>query len=331
MTKFAAAMSDKAKKIIKYVASVLIAAFFIWLVVRKIDWKSFAEGLVHTSWGYMVLFVVVSILALVFRAVRWKELLHPLDPGTKAMLTWDATNVGNLANIALPGAGELLRCGFVTTKSATYDKVLGTVMMERIWDVLAILILLATALILKWEAFGPFFMENIFSPASGRLGLWWIILLALALVAALIWAVFHWSGKVKLFGKVADTIKGVFLGLGTFFKMKHKMRFALYTAGVWIMYVLMSYFGLKAIPELSHLGMIDALFISAIGNLASVIPVPSGMGPYHYLVMITLGGLYGCSNELGLLYAVLCHETHAIIIVILGVISYVHLNVRKKN
>ncbi len=77
--------------------------------------------------------------------------------------------------------------------------------------------------------------------------------------------------------------------------------------------------------------MIDALFISAIGNLASVIPVPSGMGPYHYLVMITLGGLYGCFNELGLLYAVLCHETHAIIIVILGVISYVHLNVRKKN
>lgn len=324
-------MNEKIRQILKYAVTALLAVFFIWLAVRKIEWADFWQGLLQTRWEYIVLFLAASVLALVFRAVRWQKLLRPLEPDTRVIQTWDATNVGNLANTALPGVGELLRCGMVTSPRASYDKVLGTVLMERIWDVLAIGILFVVALSLKWNEFGSFFMDTIFTPASGRLSLWWIALVVLAIVAAAVWAVFHWRHSNKLCGRIARAVKGMLEGVGTFFRMEHKLRFALYTAGLWLMYILMSYFGLKAIPALSHLGFIDALFISAIGNIASVIPVPSGMGPYHYLVMVTLGSLYACTSEIGLLYAVLCHETHAILIILLGVISYIHRGVRKKN
>ena len=169
---------------------------------------------------------------------------------------------------------------------------------------------------------------------SGRLSLWWVILIIVVAVALFCWAVWKFKDRNSICAKIASAIKGMLQGVGSFFKMDHKLVFGFYTVGLWLMYILMSWFGIKAVPELSDLTFVDAIFISAIGNIASVIPVPSGMGPYHYLIMITLAGLYGVSQETGLLYAVLCHESHAILIITLGVISYLSLTLggrRKKS
>lgn len=324
-------MKEKAGKILKYGISLVIAALCVWMVVKKVDWSGFVDGLACTRWGYIVLFIVASVLALVFRALRWRDLLKPLDDSTRLLDVWDSINVGNMANVALPGAGELLRCGLVATKKATYEKTLGTIVMERAWDFLAIGIVLVLALGMKWKQFGGFFTDNIVKPMSGRFGLWWVLLIAVLCCAAFVWAIYHFRSRSRICGKIAEKISGLAQGLNTFSKMEHKLLFASYTAGLWFMYVLMSYFGLKAVPALSDLGMVDALFISAVGNLASVIPVPSGMGPYHYLIMITLSGLYGSPEAIGVLYAVLCHESHAILIIILGIISYIRLTLGRRK
>ena len=157
-------MNEKIRQILKYVVTALLAVFFIWLAVRKIEWAEFWQGLTQTRWGYIVLFLAASVLALVFRAVRWQKLLRPLEPDTRVIQTWDATNVGNLANTALPGVGELLRCGMVTSPRASYDKVLGTVLMERIWDVLAIVVLFVVALALA----GAVWLKGMFAEEAAQ-------------------------------------------------------------------------------------------------------------------------------------------------------------------
>jgi hypothetical protein len=96
------------------------------------------------------------------------------------------------------------------------------------------------------------------------------------------------------------------------------------------MYVLMCWAGFKALPMLDSLTFVDALFISAVGNIASVIPVPGGIGAYHYLVALTLQSIYAATWDTGILYATLCHETHAILIIVLGILSYFRLTLRKK-
>lgn len=326
-------MTEKSKKIIKYVISLAVAALFIWLVVRKVDWSSFWEGLKQTQWIYMALYIIVSILALVFRAGRWRELLMPFDKSTKMIDTWDAGNVGNVANIGLPGIGEFIRCGLITSGETSYEKSLGTIVMERIWDAFSIVLLLVISLSLKWNDFGQFFNDNIVGSVKDghSLNLWWIVALVVVLLLAFIWIVFRYRERNIFCGKVANSLGGMKQGLSSFFKMKRKFAFILYTVGIWIMYILMTYFGLKAVPALSELTIVDALFISAIGNLASIIPVPSGMGPYHYLVMLTLSSVYGCTGETGLLFAVLEHETHAILIGILGLASYTRFTIRKNR
>ena len=97
------------------------------------------------------------------------------------------------------------------------------------------------------------------------------------------------------------------------------------------MYLLMCFSILKAVPELSHLGLEDALFFTAVGNIASVIPVPGGIGAYHYLMALSAQSLYGATWESGILLATLGHESHAILIIVVGIISYVHITLKRRK
>lgn len=325
-------MNKKAKDIIKYVLSLALAVFLVWYAFRSVDWRAFGDGLRQTRWIFLIPFFAACIGALYFRMLRWHALLKSSGHAVTQLTVWDANNVGNLANIALPGAGELLRCGIVTDKKG-YGNVFGTVMMERVWDLLAIVIMVVTALFLDRAKFGPFFQEQVWMPLSNRLSfsLWWVVVLLVVVVVLCIWAVYHFRERSRFCRKVADLINSVLAGFASFGKMKKKWLFLLYTLGIWFMYLMMCFTIMKAVPELAGLRLSDAVFFTAVGNLASVIPVPGGIGAYHYLVAISASTLFGATWETGLLFATLQHELHAILVLVLGALSYIRLSLRKKQ
>ncbi|MBO4671765.1 MAG: flippase-like domain-containing protein [Bacteroidales bacterium] len=320
------------KNVPKYAISFVLAGVLVYFAFKGVDWTAFWQGLGQTRWGWVAMFVVFSVLALLLREVRWRALIRPFDPEVKRLDVWDSVNVGNVVNVVLPGAGEFVRCGYVSRRGMSYDKAFGTIVCERACDLVAILFLFAGALAAGWEKFGGFFVEQIWQPLAGGLqfSLWWIVAGVVLLLAVGIWAVFHWSGSNKFCGKVAGWIRGLGAGFASISKMERKWLFVMYTVGIWALYVLMSWAGLKALPMLDSLTLVDALFISAVGNIASVIPVPGGIGAYHYLVALTLQSIYGATWDTGILYATLCHETHAILIIVLGIASYLRLTLRKK-
>jgi len=316
--------------VIKYTLSFLLAGVLVYFAFKGVDWTAFWQGLQETRWGWVAMFILFSVLALVIREERWRALIKPFDQEAKRLDIWDATNVGNVVNVVLPGAGEFVRCGYVSRRNLSYDKAFGTIICERACDIVAIILLFVIALVTGWDKFGNFFVEQIWQPSAGKasFSMGWIVAAVVLLIAVGIWAIFHWSGSNKFCGKVAGWIKGLGAGFTSMSKMKHKGLFILYTVGIWAMYVGMSWSGLKALPMLSELTLSDAIFISAVGNIASVIPVPGGIGAYHYLVALTLQSIYGATWDTGILYATLCHESHAILIIVLGIVSYVSLTLR---
>lgn len=326
-------MNKKAANLLKYSLTTALAVVLVWFAFRGVDWKAFWEGLQQTRWIWIAFYFVAAVLALVFREERWRCLMRPLDPEIRPLSVWDAINVGNLINVVLPGAGEFVRCGYVSSKRMGYEKALGTLVSERLSDVVAILLLLILSLVLKQDSFGPFFAENLWGPMSERLGgaLVWIVAAVVVVLAAFVWGVFRLRGRVRLFTRIADALKGLGTGVASIVKMERKWLFALNTLGIWAMYVLMMWCTIRALPMLDSLGMVDALFLSAVGNLASVIPVPGGIGAYHYLVALSLQSLYGVSWDTGILTATLGHEAHAILIILLGVASYIRFSLRKKK
>lgn len=346
-------MKAESKKILKIALSFALAGVFVFFAFRGIDWASFAQDIRQTRWIWVLAFCVVSVGALIFRMLRWQALLRPLHGGAdaaesgsggsaagaadgaggkvSALRVWDANNVGNIVNVVIPGSGEFVRCGYMTGGRASYDKVLGTVVTERICDVLAIVLLMAIAILCGSEQMKQFFRTNIAGAAAGQLSLLWVLAGVLLLLAAGVWALWHFRERNAFCGKIADKLKGFAGGMTSFVRMRKKWLFIIYTIGIWTMYVLMSYSIIKAMPELSHLGAADALFLCAIGNFASVIPVPGGIGAYHYLVALSLSGIYGVSWEMGLLNATLNHELHAILILLLGAVSYVSLTLQNRK
>ena len=310
-------------KILKYLLLFGLAGLLVFLAFRKVDWKTFYDGLLQTRWVWVVLFCIVSVLALFGRTLRWKALLNPFDKDISFIKVWDAVNVGNVASVAIPTSGELLRCGYVTTKKLQFDKALGTMFAERVWDAGASIILLLLALTLQWEKLGDFFKDSIIKPLAS-FGFWWILVLVLLAVVVFIILVFRFKDRSVFCGKVAGSISRLWDGFKAFGKSRNKLLFALSTVFIWSMYVLMSYFIVKAMPMLDGMTFADALFLAAVGNIASIIPVPGGIGAYHYMVAATLG-VYGYSWDIGILYATINHEIHAVVILIVGVIAYLHL------
>lgn len=326
-------MNSKISKALKYILSFGLAAVLVYFAFRKVDWHAFWASLKCTDWFWIWMSVIVSLLALLFRQLRWHMMLYPLDDQVRQIDVWDADNIGNLANIALPGAGEVARGALMSSPRAKYDKVFGTIIMERIWDFVAILALIIIALALMWDTLGDFFVNTVVKPAAGNInfGLGWALILLAVLLVAAIWFVFAFRKKFELFEKAACFIEGMAKGFVGSLKIKRKFLFFIYTVLIWLMYVLTTYFTFLAMPELRQLGLGDALFLSAIGNFASVIPVPGGIGAYHYLVTITLTSLYATTWDLGILFATLTHEIHALILIVTGVISYTCWNIRKKK
>lgn len=310
-------------QVLKYVLLFAAAALLVYLAFRKVDWKVFLDGLKQTRWFWVAMFIIFSILALIGRAVRWKELLLPFDDRVRFLKVWDADNVGNLASAALPGTGEILRCGYMSSKQIRFDKTFGTMLCERVWDFIAIVVLLGVALTLQWSRFGGYFKENIVAPLAAA-GIWWILLALVIAAAIFIVLMFRLKDRYNFCCRVAESISRLWSGIMAFNKSKNKLLITVMTFYIWFMYVLMGWSIIKAMPALDGMNLADAAFLSLVGNIASVVPVPGGVGAYHYLVAAAVG-LYGHSWDTGILFATLNHETHALLIIVLGIISYINM------
>lgn len=316
------AMTKTLGSILKYSVSVALAAALIWLACRGIEWEEFLLGLKATRWGWIVLFFIAAYLAIVFRSFRWKQLLRPIDEGIHYGRVFDATNIGAMVSIAIPGSGEFVRCGLIAKAGVPFQTVFGTIIMERAWDFFAVGVMFVLALVTGWGRFGGFFVDNIWHPLTSHNIIIWALALLAALAILAVFAVYKLKDRSRTMARLYDLLEGFLTGFKTFGKIRNKGWFLLNTVGIWVMYMLMSYFVLKAVPGLSGLEMADGLFVSAIGNVASLVPVPGGIGAYHYLLKVSLMTLYGTSEEIGLLFATLCHELHAVVVIILGVWSY---------
>lgn len=321
-------MQKKASSVVKYVLSLFLAAALLFFAFRGLDWAEFWTGLKTTAWGYILLSMLAAVAALIFRALRWRQQLVILDPAITFRSVWHGSNIGNFLSIIIPGVGEFVRCADVSTKKAGYDRTFGTIILERSWDVISILVLIVIALVGNREVLGDFFNDNIVEPFAARfsVSLWWILAAVLVFLALSVWAVFRFEDRSGFCARCAGAARGVARGIAAFGRMKHKWLFLAYTAGIWVMYILMTYFTFLAVPGLDHLSFADATFISAIGNIASVIPTPGNLGAYHYLVGLAISNIYQASAAItatALLCATLSHGSHAILLIVLGLWSYV--------
>ena len=230
-----------------------------------------------------------------------------------------------------PVKAEKVVAGEVKAGVATYDKVLGTVVLERGWDLLTMFAVAVVLLVAGWDRFGSFFVENMWKPVSGMLdfSLWWIVSAAVAVVAVCIWAVWKCRNRNRVCGKICSVLRGMLDGFTSAFRMDGKFMFIVRTLLIWGMYWLMAVFTMMAIPDLGGLNAVDALFLMVAGSFGWLVPVPGGFGSFHIIVSLALSAIYGIPQELGIIFATLSHESQAITMALCGGVSYFYETFRK--
>lgn len=255
------------------------------------DFKS-----VNYYWiGLVLLCYVISNVS---RTARWFQLIKPLGHQPRWINGFGSIMIGYFANLGIPRIGEVIRAGtFSRYEKMPVDKVMGTVVVDRIVDAVTLLSVIGLAFLLSfqdiWGAIQAAQQANANAEEASTFPfLFWIGLGGLALVLFVGFIFRQQILASALFKKVWDFALGLKEGILSIRHLERPWLFLFHSVTIWLMYYLMTYIAFFAFAPTAELSPIAGLLIFVFGALGIVVPSPGGMGAYQGLVMIPLIYIY---------------------------------------
>ncbi len=317
----------KALHVLRYLLFLGAGALLLWLSFRKQSFSLVWDKIRHADPYWIGFSVALGFAALLIRAIRWKQLIEPLGYNSRVNSTYHAVMIGYLANMAIPRLGEITRCGALSkSEKVPFDKLIGTVIVERVSDVIFLLISILFVFIIESGMLSGFLLAQVVNPVIKLMQDHPVlIVLMIALFAGIVLLMiflFRMKNPPAIIGKIIALLKGVIEGLKSIRQLKNKPLFFLYSCAIWIIYLFMTYVCFFAMPSTSHLSIGAGLVVTVLGGIGMTAPVQGGIGVYHLLVSHGLI-LYGLSDTDGIAFAMLVHTTQTLMLIILGFISLI--------
>lgn len=238
---------------------------------------------------WLLIVLAVYTLSNLFRAWRWKQALEPMGYRVSTFNSYFTLMLGYFANLGFPRIGEAARpAALAKYENIEFEKVFGTVVTERVVDVVGLVCVILFSLLFEYEALVRLFTNNdLIAEKLGGLTANPIMLIGglLAMVLIGIFIITRPAVKQsKLYAKVIDMIKGFWQGIISIRGLKNPWLYVAYSVGIWICYYLMTYLCFFAFAPTSHLGPGEGLLTFLFGTLGMVFPSQGGMGTYHFAV-----------------------------------------------
>ncbi|NUO03179.1 MAG: flippase-like domain-containing protein [Saprospiraceae bacterium] len=255
-------------------------------------------GIVNYWW--ILLVIIAFAISNISRAIRWNMLLGALGYRPRLINGFFTIMLGYFANLGLPRAGEVIRAGTMARyERIPAEKALGTVVADRVVDVISILVMSALALLIEFdklmELMGPYFQNFWIKLTSNS----FVLATVLAGGALLLGLMIRYRKRLShnpLFDKIAKLAAGLWQGIQTVRQLDRPWIFLLHSVNIWVMFFLMSYLCFLAFGPTAHLPMTVALVVFTLGTWGMVVPSPGGMGTFHLLAQIGLTA-YGVSGD----------------------------------
>jgi len=316
-----------ALKVLKFSAFFALGAFIFWLIYKDQDMdriKSVLKNDVDYFWVVVSLFV--GLLSHISRTLRWGLMIEPIGHKPRFINTFMAVMVGYLMNMAFPRMGEISRCGVLARyEKISFTKLIGTVVAERLVDMISLLILLAIVIISQFGKMLNFVEQNpemhekltsVFSSPYLIIGVIIIIILFI---------VFRKTFKhTTFFKKIIEILNNFKEGFISIHRIKRKGWFYFHSVFIWTMYYVMLYVIFFAFEFTRDLNPIAGLTTFVMASFGMVAPVQGGIGAWHFMVKEALS-LYGVANENGIIFAFVAHGSMTVMIIIIGIISMLAL------
>jgi hypothetical protein len=303
----------------KMAVGILFGALLLYLSFRGIAFQTMTDGLKAVRYGYVAPAVFIFFFMQVLRSLRWRAILKPLEK-IDQLIVFAVTSIGFLAIMALPARlGELARPYLITKKSnITMSSALGTVLIERLADILAILLMLACALIVL------------------PMPLWLIkpgitlLIITLIIAAVIAFLITQKERSLTIVGRLLGLLPDRYAvrlnrlvdqlidGLAVAKDPLCLFWITFYSLFIWAINVVSIYLMFLAFGF--DLSPVAALVLMVVLIVGIAIPTAPGfVGNWHFFCILSLG-LFGIARADALTFAVIYHFLSIGVIAVLGLI-----------
>lgn len=324
-------MSPFVRNIIKFCIFLAVSVFLFWLVYRDQDWNELMTVLKEdVNYTWVGVACVMGIASHVSRALRWQLLTASMGYKIRFWNSFMGVMIGYFANLAIPRMGEFTRCGVVNKyEKVPFPNLLGTVVTERVIDMLILLVLTLVVVITQFKQVGIFLDNNpeIKANIEHLFRSSWMLLIVglLCVMVFLLWKFFL---KKRLQGRIRSFLSGLKDGLLAVKAVRNRWLFIFHSLFIWLMYFLMFYVCFFCFDFSSHLGILVALTCFVLGSYGMVAPVQGGVGAWHFMVIASLMIYLPHTpemQEMAKIFALLTHSSMTLLYIIVGVVCVIVL------
>jgi len=308
----------------------LVGILLIWWSLHQIppqEWDKFTKALAKSKfWLILPIFFILSLSHFI-RALRWRLIMEPLGYKPSIMNTFLAVLIGYLANLAIPRLGEVLKCTLLAKyEKVPAEKIVGTIVAERAFDVISLGIVFLLALTLQFNVIKAGWQQlqsggSTANSSNNNLLIIVGIIAFLVIVAFILFFTLRHKFE-SIISPIKKIIKGVWEGVISATKLKKHNLFFFYSFSIWFLYLLATYIGLYG-TEGTASSFSTAISCLAYASIGMII-TPGGIGAYAYFMAKVLE-LNGIEYTLGLANGTLQWFSQVIIVIVLGGLALIML------
>ncbi len=320
-------MGKTVKKIVKLILPIALGVFLVWYLYNSTTPEQRQE-----IWGHIKnadplwigISICIGVLSHISRAIRWNYLLEPLGYKPKLSNSIFIILTSYLANLGIPRSGEFLRATELATyENVPFEKGFGTIVTERIIDVIMLLLIIITALLYQTELVLGFVAESGVGLYGGLIALI-VGVLGLFIVVRLI--------KKSTSGfalKLKDFLTSLLEGVLSIFKMKHKWAFIFHTLFIWAAYFAMFWVVKFTVFETADLS-IGPLLVAFVGGAIAMTTTNGGFIAYPAFVSKSLE-IFGVGIVSGNAFGWIMWISQTLMVIVFGAISFLVLPLLNRN
>ncbi len=278
----------------------------VWWFVSKMtpqQKQDTIDAFSRANYFWIILAPILGLISNLSRAQRWRQLLEPTGHKPGYWNTYFSVMMMYFFNLFFPRLGEVTRCGMLARyENVPLDKSIGTMVVERVVDLVSIVIIGSFLLAVEYDRLFTFFQENVWSkkpvPDAGVDVTKYLAVgvVGIAIAAAVVY-VQRKYGFVKLKEMIKERLLGFAEGLKSIRYVKNPWEFIFHSVFVWVCYFLMIYLSFPALPETASMSFMAGVACLFFGGFAMV-ATPGGIGLYPLALQQVLI-LYGVNETIG--------------------------------
>lgn len=321
-------MNSSIKKILGYVLFFTIGFISFYYITQNQDLSEIWKTVKQAKISWILLVLLAATIGHLARTARWVMLLQSSGRKISFRNAFLALMSGYFVNLGLPRVGEFTRCGaLVKTDNINFSTSFGTVLIERVIDMICLILIITTTIFTQHEHIGVFLNEYIYpwfaqikNSAANNPIKWGAIVIAVLLLLNGLGKKLE-KPESKTGKKLDEIYDEFFKGLKSILRTGNPFLFFAHTLIIWIVYFLTSYLVFFSISTNVSLSLGAGLSALAFGSIAKSIPgVAGSAGPFHIIVAAILAN-YGLAEATAYAMATLIHGIQTVYYVVVGGIS----------